>query len=144
MADENISIIRNFLEEMGAGSLDKAIAYLTDDAMWTIVQTVRGASITKDQLKTRVGGMRASFKDAVLHVKLTNFIENGPSVAVEGESYAVTNLGKVYENKYVYIFKMEGGKIADVREYNDSLHVTEVLLPAVAHMQAQGRPVSKI
>ena len=110
--------------------------------MWTIVQTVRGASITKNQLKSRVAGMRASFKDNVLHVKLTNFIENGPSVAVEGESYAVTNLGKVYENKYVYIFKMEGGKIADVREYNDSLHVTEVLLPAVTHMQTQTSPGS--
>ena len=139
MADDHSSTIRDFLVEMCTGSLDKAISYLTEDAMWTIVQTVRGATLSKDQLKARVAGMRASFQNNLLQVKLTNFIENGASVAVEGESYAVTNLGKVYENKYVYIFKMVDGKIGDIREYNDSLHVTEVLLPAVAHMQAQTR-----
>jgi uncharacterized protein len=139
MADNNSLIIRTFLAELGTGSLDKAVSYLTEDAMWAIVQTSRGTSISKPQLKARLAGMRASLKDNVLQLKPINFIENGHSVAVEVESYAVTNLGKVYENKYCIIFKMVDGKIADIREYNDSLHVTEILLPAVAHMQAQIR-----
>ena len=139
MDDENASIIRDFLTEIGSGSLNKAVSYLTEDATWTIVQTVRGVTVSKDQLMAPIAGMRASFKDNILQVKLINFIESGASVAVEGESYAVTNLGKVYENKYVYTFKMKDGKIADAREYNDSLHVTDVLLPAIAHTQAQAR-----
>ena len=79
MADDHSSTIRDFLVEMCTGSLDKAISYLTEDAMWTIVQTVRGATLSKDQLKARVAGMRASFQNNLLQVKLTNFIENGAS-----------------------------------------------------------------
>ena len=58
-------------------------------------------------------------------------------MAVELEGYAVTSLGQTYENKYVVIFEVSEGKIRDVREYNDSLHVMQVLLPAMEHAAKQ-------
>lgn len=137
MAGNNASIVKDFLKELGTGSLDKAVAYLAEDAMWAIVQTSRGVSISKPDLQVRLAGMRAAFKDHGMQLTPINIIEGGEFLAVELESYAVTILDKVYANKYCIIFKMADGKIADVKEYNDSIHVTEVLLPAVAHAMAQ-------
>jgi ketosteroid isomerase-like protein len=137
MASENSSIITAFLAELGSGSLDRAASYLTDNAEWVIAQTVRGTSISKAELQERIGAMRASFKNNTFLLQPMNFIEENNVLAVEVESFAETILGKTYTNKYCIVFKMDGGKIAGVREYNDSLHVMEVLVPAMQHARAQ-------
>ena len=137
MASENSSIVKAFLAELGSGSLDQALSYLAEDAVWSLVQTVRGMSISKHELKERIGAMRASFKGNAFLLKPLSFIEENNFLAVEVESFTETNLGKIYANKYCIIFKMAAGKIKDVKEYNDSLHVTEVLLPAMQHARAQ-------
>jgi uncharacterized protein len=137
MASDNSSIVKAFLAELGSGSLDQALSYLAEDAVWSLVQTVRGMSISKYELKERIGAMRASFKGNAFLLKPISFIEENNVLAVEVESFTETNLGKIYANKYCIIFKMTDGKIKDVKEYNDSLHVTEVLLPAMQHALAQ-------
>ena len=137
MASDNASIVKAFLAELGSGSLDQALSYLAEDSVWSLVQTVRGMSISKHELKERIGAMRASFKGNAFLLKPLSFIEQNDVLAVEVESFTETNLGKIYANKYCIIFEMAEGKIANVREYNDSLHVTEVLLPAMEHARAQ-------
>lgn len=139
MASENTKIVTEFLEELGTGSLEKALDFLTEDSKWAIVQTVRYTEMTKPELRARLGGMRAAFKDGTLPVKAINIIEQGDQVAAEMVSHSVTVLDKLYENRYCTIFKLRDGKIADVREYNDSLHVVDVLLPAVQHAMAQAK-----
>jgi len=136
MASDNASIVKAFLVELGSGSLDQALSYLAEDSVWSLVQTVRGMSISKHELKGRIGAMRASFKGNAFLLKPISFIEENNILAVEVESHTETNLGKIYANKYCIIFKMVDGKISEVREYNDSLHVTEVLLPAMEYTRA--------
>ena len=128
----NLDLVTTFLGEFGAGSLDKALGMMTDDAKWAIVQTVRGVTMTKAELGQRLGMMRKAFRDDKLALTPISHIEDGNRLSVEVESYAKTILDTVYENRYCILFTIEGGKISDVREYNDSLHVTQVLLPAVA------------
>lgn len=137
MASKNVTIIKEFLTEFGTGPIDKAFSYLLDDSKWEIAQVVRRTVMTKSELRERIGGMRAAFKDGGMVLTPVHIIENGDDVFVELESHGTTILDKTYENRYSVIFKMSNGKIADVREYNDPLHVLEVLLPAVAAAKAK-------
>ena len=131
----NFDLVKTFLEELGCGSLDKAIDFLSDDSKWAIVQTSRGTTLSKGELGARLGKMRASFRDNRLVLTPISCIEEGNRLAVELESSAQTILDAWYKNKYCVIFTIEDNKISDVREYNDSLHLVEVLTPAI---QAQG------
>jgi ketosteroid isomerase-like protein len=137
MANDNLSSVKTFLTEFSSGSMNKALTVLTDDAKWSIVQVARGVTISKSQLAERITAMRASFKDNSMVLKVVGVIENGDRLSVELESFATTVLGKTYANKYCLVFTMSGGKIADVREYNDSMHVLEILLPAIEHTRTR-------
>ncbi len=128
----NLDIIKAFLQEFGCGSIDVALGYLADDATWSIVQTSRGVTMSKEELGARLGIMRSSFKDAKIILTPIGCVEEKDRLSIELESFAETVLGTFYENKYCTIFTMEGGKITDVREYNDSLHIAEVLVPAIS------------
>ena len=138
MASDNLVIIEAFLKEFGTGSLDAAFSMLADDARWAIVQTVRGTTMTMSELRPRLEAMRASMRGNNLHLKVVGVVDGGDTLSIELESFGKTCLDQVYENRYCLIFGMSGGKIANVREYNDSLHVTHVLLPAVAHVMGEG------
>jgi ketosteroid isomerase-like protein len=127
----NLDLVKTFLEELGCGSVDKALDLLTDEAKWAIAQTTRGTSLSKSELGQRLQMMRASFKDNKLVLTPVSCIENDNRLAVELESSAQTILDVAYRNKYCIIFTIDGGKISDVKEYNDSLHVSEVLVPAI-------------
>jgi ketosteroid isomerase-like protein len=48
-------------------------------------------------------------------------------VSVEAESYMDLNNGKVYNNKYHLMFKIDGGLIVSLKEYLNTQHVVEVL-----------------
>jgi len=62
------------------------------------------------------------------------FTFEDPIVTVEGNractataSHTRLKNGNVYRNHYHFLQVVEGGRIKETREYNDSLHVTQVL-----------------
>jgi ketosteroid isomerase-like protein len=61
----------------------------------------------------RPGGNRMDIK---------NVLGEGDRVVVEHEVFATTKKGKDYHNKYCLSFLLSGGKIAEIREYVDSLY----------------------
>jgi len=137
VASDNLLVIEAFLKEFGAGSLDAAFSMVTADAQWSIVQVVRGTTMTVPELRSRLVPMRSAMQDNRLELNIIDVVDGGDKLAIELESHAVTRLGPVYANRYCLVFQMKDGKIANVREYNDSLHVTQVLLPAVTHVMSQ-------
>ena len=132
-----LDIITTFMKEFGCGSIDKALDTLTEDAQWAIVQTSRGTTLAKGELNKRLQMMRGAFENGQLLLTPISCVEQGDDVAVEFISSAETVLGGSYRNKYAIFFKFAGDKIADVREYNDSLHITEVLAPAIIAQQSR-------
>jgi uncharacterized protein len=140
MASANAEIVQKFISICNTGDLDAGFTLLTDDATWSIAQRVRGIVMAKAEVRVRMGAMRAAFEEP-LQLRPFSIIEQGNRLVVECESFAKTIEGKTYENKYCIFFTVQGGKITEVKEYNDSLHVTQVLLPAMerARGRSQGR-----
>jgi ketosteroid isomerase-like protein len=58
-----------------------------------------------------------------------NFIADGDYVAVEARGDNVTKAGLRYDNQYCMVFRIEAGKIKEVKEYGDSAMVERVLGP---------------
>jgi ketosteroid isomerase-like protein len=51
-------------------------------------------------------------------------------VAVEAQAHATLKNGKIYRNTYHFLFIFRDGKIWRAKEYNDTLHVRDVLWTA--------------
>jgi ketosteroid isomerase-like protein len=62
-------------------------------------------------------------------LELTNVVAEGDQVVVEWTSRATARNGGAYRNRNAGIFTVRGGKIVSVREYTDTQHVVQVLLP---------------
>jgi ketosteroid isomerase-like protein len=58
-----------------------------------------------------------------------NFIADGDYVAVEARGDNVTKTGQRYDNQYCMIWRIENGKIKQIKEYCDSTLVERVLGP---------------
>lgn len=50
-------------------------------------------------------------------------IEGDEVVMVEATSHAALTNGRVYDNRYVFLFAFDGVLVRQVREYSDSAHV---------------------
>lgn len=135
MASANYAIVQKFISLCNAGDFDEAFAILSEDSKWGITQRVRGVVMPKSELTARMRAMRTAFKDP-LQLTPISVIEQGNRLAVECESYAVTLEGKTYENKYCIFYTVEDDKITAVNEYNDSLHVMQVLVPAMEYARS--------
>jgi ketosteroid isomerase-like protein len=55
------------------------------------------------------------------------FIADGDHVVVEAKGDNVTREGVRYDNDYCLVFRLEGGKIKEIREYCDSVLTEKAL-----------------
>ena len=93
---------------------------------WVLGNFPLSGTMTKSQfveLMETVG----SRIDGALRLSPTGATAEGERVAVEAESYARMSNGKIYQNKYHFLFTVRDGKIQAVKEYLDTMHANDVL-----------------
>ena len=104
---------------------------LADDASWIVTgqyswsHEFRGREAILDGL---MGHFRSLFTVRPRTVAF-NFIADGDFVAVEARGDNVTRDGVRYDNQYCMVFRIENGKIKQIKEYCDSTLVERVLGP---------------
>ena len=119
-----------------AGSPDPAIrdralfvASLADDAIWTVTgqyswsRTFTGKQSIMNDLHGHVRTRLAERTRTIAH----RFIADGDHVAVEAKGDNITREGVRYDNDYCLVFRLEGGKIKEIREYCDSVLTEKAL-----------------
>jgi uncharacterized protein len=80
----------------------------------------------REATKLMETNLRRAFPNR-LNMRIQTVIAEGNQVAIQAESDAVTNKGRQYANRYHFYFRFAGDKIAQVREYNDTDHVRQVI-----------------
>ena len=75
-----------------------------------------------------LGGAAALMAPGVV-LELTNVVAEGDQVVAEWTSRATARTGAAYRNRNAGIFTVRDGKIVSVREYTDTQHVAQILLP---------------
>ncbi len=104
---------------------------LADDACWIVTgqyswsQQFGGRDAIMNGL---MGHFRSFFAERPRTVAF-NFIADGEYVAVEAQGDNVTKAGLRYDNQYCMVFRIENGKIKQIKEYCDSALVERVLGP---------------
>ena len=112
---------------------DRALftASLAEDARWVVTgqyswsHEFRGREAIQNGL---MGHFRSFFAERPRTVAF-NFIADGNYVAVEARGDNVTKAGLRYDNQYCMVFRIENGKIREIKEYCDSALVERVLGP---------------
>jgi ketosteroid isomerase-like protein len=105
------------------------VASLADDAKWTVTgqyswsRTFAGKQSILNDLHGHVRSLLVERSRTIAH----RFIADGEHVVVEARGDNVTRTGARYDNDYCLVFRLENGKIKEVREYCDSVLVERVL-----------------
>ncbi|WP_298252191.1 nuclear transport factor 2 family protein [Bradyrhizobium sp.] len=113
-----------------AGNTDPAVrdrslfvASLADDAIWTVTgqyswsRTFTGKPSILNDLHGLVRTRLAERTRTIAH----RIIADGDHVVVEAKGDNVTREGVRYDNDYCLVFRFEGGRIKEIREYCDSV-----------------------
>src|SRR6266850_7234694 len=110
----------------GAGNPDPAVrdrslfvASLADDARWVVTgryswsRTFTGKQSILNDLHGHVRSLLVERARTIAH----RFIADEDHVVVEAKGNNVTKTGARYDNEYCLVFRLESGKIKEVREY---------------------------
>jgi len=129
---------KKLMEEIfaGAGNPDPAVrdrslfvASLADDAKWVVTGqyswscTFIGREAILNDLHGHVRSLLAERARTIAH----RFVADGDHVVVEARGDNVTKTGIRYDNDYCLVFRLENGKIKEVREYRDSVLTEQAL-----------------
>lgn len=121
-----------------AGSPDPAVrekslfmATLADDAIWTVTgqyswsRTFTGKQSIMTDLHGHVRSRLVERGRTVAH----RIIADDDIVVVEAKGNNLTKEGQRYDNDYCLVFRFDGGRIKEVREYCDSVLTEKALGP---------------
>ena len=130
-AEANKKLIRQIFTDSANRSGTTFIDHLADDAVW--VQTGHcswSRNFTgKDEFTNGLlGYLRALLADRPRTLAF-NFIAEGDIVVVEAKGDNVTRTGERYDNEYCMVWRVEDGRITQIKEYCDTALVERVLGP---------------
>jgi ketosteroid isomerase-like protein len=121
-----------------AGNPDPAVrerslftASLAEDAKWVVTgqyswsRTFTGKQSILNDLHGHVRSLLAERSRTIAH----RFIADDDCVVVEAKGNNLTKAGARYDNDYCLVFRLENGKIKEVREYCDSILTEKALGP---------------
>jgi uncharacterized protein len=99
------------------------IASLADDAKWVVTgqyswsRTFTGKQSILNDLHGHVRSLLAERTRTIAY----RFIADGDYVVVEAKGDNVTKEGARYDNDYCLVYRLDNGKITEIREYCDSV-----------------------
>jgi len=122
--DENIAIAKLFAEVFSTGDVDAILECLHPDAVYWVSGNIAGMSgdYSRAEFGGLLRGVTSVYKTGALKLVPLSAIAQGSKVAVEAESYGELKNGRVYQNRYHFLFEIKDGKIYRVREYMDTKH----------------------
>lgn len=102
---------------------------LADDAVWIVTGQYSWSHQFKgkDAIQNGLMGHFRSFFAVRPRTVAFNFIAEGDYVVVEARGDNVTKAGLRYDNQYCMVWRVENGRIREIKEYCDSTLVERVL-----------------
>ena len=129
MEAENKQVVSKFFEHFSAGEINEAFSKVSDEVSWWVPGDLPfSGTKSKTEYLQVVGAIQKGFPGG-LELNATSMIAEGSRVAVEVASYGEHANGKTYTNRYHFLMTLEQGKIVEVKEYMDTLHLYQLIMP---------------
>ena len=135
ITNANRQRLQRIMAELDKGNGKPFVDAMADDFCWTIPgdtpwsRTYRGKQAVVSEL------LQPLYAQFVLPYLSTtrSVLADGDKVIVEFDGKVTTKAGKAYNNRYCYVFRMEGGQMKELMEYLDTALVSAALqAPALA------------
>lgn len=130
-AETNKKLIQQVFTDSANRSGTTFIDHLAEDAVW--IQTGQCSWSGKFTGKEAItNGLFARLRALLTDRPRTlafNFIAEGDTVVVEAKGDNVAKSGERYDNEYCMVWKVENGRITQIKEYCDTALVERVLGP---------------
>ena len=126
--EENKQVVLDFYEAGNVGDVDKLLALLSDDIVWTntgntaLSMTCNGK---QNLIENLFGPLFGRLQGGII-AHVDNMFGEGDWIAVQVRGEATTVDGTPYNNTYCHIFRVKDGQIVETTEYFDTELVTAV------------------
>ena len=124
-AEANKALVREYWRQINEKQSSEVLALCTDDFVFWFPGT-GGGFRTREQCRETFDSIFDIFPQGLIFT-LYEMTAEGERVALEAESHGTHASGKKYNNHYHFLFRIRGGKIAEIREYADTAHARDVL-----------------
>jgi len=118
--EQNRATALKLVASLGGGAPD--LSLMTPDAVWWAPG--RG-SFGSDAFLGVAGSFAGMFKRPSI-LTVLGVTAEGDRVAIEAEGYAELTNGKIYRNRYHYLFVFRDGLVCQAKLYNDTAHAAEI------------------
>jgi ketosteroid isomerase-like protein len=126
---ENRDLIERIFAGLEIGDGRLLFESMAEDFRWIIPGTTKWSktyegkeAVANDLMRPLRGKIEGRVK-----TKAQRILADGDFVAVEARGNNVTKAGEPYCNTYCFVFRLEGGKLKEVTEYQDTELATRVL-----------------
>lgn len=126
----NKKLALDFLNLAFANRVQAALELLSADASWWVLGDPQRLKVSGSKDRRQIERLLTGLTQAIpggMQIVVHGITAEHDRVAVEVESEGVWHNGKRYHNHYHFLLKIGAGTILQVREYMDTLHVSEML-----------------
>jgi uncharacterized protein len=126
---ENKQLLKLVFDELAMGNSRPFVDAMADGFSWTIGGTTKWSRKYdgKQAVLTELFPALRARIDGRIRTTAHRFIAEGEWVVVEATGHNTTRDGKRYDNRYCYVFRVEGGKLQELTEYLDTELVGAVI-----------------
>jgi uncharacterized protein len=127
--------IRGLFAPLESGNADAFFAHVADDVSWTVLGThpLAGEYHSKADFRARTfARLNKVLREGVL-LRVTHLVVRDEWAAVELEALSTARSGKPFANRYCWVCRFAGEMLVEVRAYQDSALVAQMLLENEAH-----------
>jgi ketosteroid isomerase-like protein len=126
---ENKQLIRDVYAALSGGNSRPFVDALADDVRWHMIGTTswsgtyQGKQVVVDTLLRPLGERFAERYTATVE----RLVAEGDLVVAEVRGHVMTKAGMRYDNTYCFIYRIVGGRVAEITEYLDTALVDAAL-----------------
>lgn len=129
MTNGNKQIVQRFFDTLTSGDYDLAFQAVDEAVVWWVPGTLPfSGDKTKSQYMAIARSIQKGFPTG-FKLTVVGSMAEGDKVAAEVESSGTHVNGRLYRNKYHFLFQLRDEKIVHVKEYMDTLHLAQLIAP---------------
>lgn len=131
MPDDAMRVVEPALRAFNAGDAEGFLAHIADDVrFWMNGNHLFSGTVEgKPAFLELVARVNAGLSEPI-RLEILNVVATDEWAVIEAQGSARTTSGAPYCNRYCMWWRVAGGKIVELREYNDSALVESTFSPA--------------
>jgi len=127
--ESNKEIVDLFFKRVTAGKIDAAFELVDDNVSWWVPGNLPfSGTKSKTEYLVVVNQITKGFPTG-FELMATSMIAEADKVAAEVVSNGTHVNGKKYNNHYHFLIQVRDGKMINVKEYMDTLHLYQLIAP---------------